>query len=111
MRRGSKRFTDVWLPRMVMPLFIKFPMGTRLSVGPYTSTIDTTPLFSPSAQGRAVAAPACSSSLPVVDGTALPEALAPTVSMHTAAPIQSVVFLINSTGSSSDLKLYAPHWA
>lgn len=45
MRRGSKRFTDVWLPRMVMPLFIKFPMGTRLSVGPYTSTIDTTPPF------------------------------------------------------------------
>ena len=45
MRRGSKRSTDVWLPRMIMPLFIMFPMGTRLSVGPYTSTIDTTPPF------------------------------------------------------------------
>ena len=58
-----------------------------------------------------MAAPACSSSLPVVDGMALPEALAPTISMYTAALIQSVVFLMNGTGSSSDLKLYAPHWA
>ena len=57
-----------------------------------------------------MAAPACSS-LPVVDGMALQKALAPTVSVHTAALIQSVVFLMNGTGSSSDLKLYAPHWA
>ena len=34
MRRGSRRFTEAWLARMVIPLLTTFPIGIRLPVGP-----------------------------------------------------------------------------
>src|SRR5918999_1456781 len=39
--RGKSRFTDAWFALMVMPLFTTFPIGTRVSVGPYTPTLET----------------------------------------------------------------------
>src|SRR5690606_39951736 len=99
---------------MVIPLFSTLPIGTRLSVGPYTPTIDTIPPFFTDliAQCNAVAAPACNKSfLPVIVCMALPQASDPTASIHTSAPNQLVICLMNNTGSSSDLILYTSQLA
>src|SRR3712207_7614412 len=71
---------------MVMPLFPTFPIGTRVSVGPYTPTMERMPPFFTEliAQCSAVADPPCISSfLPRIVCSALPAASAPTASIHT----------------------------
>jgi hypothetical protein len=107
MSRGKRRFTEAWFARMVRPLFTTFPIGTWVPTGPYTPTMETIPPFLTELidQCSAVADPPCISSfLPRTVCSALPAASAPTASMHTSAPKESVVPLIKTTGSSSDLK-------
>ena len=92
--RGHCRLTGTGCVRIVSPLFIASPNLTALNSGPKAPTTETLPPLRTESmhQLSATGDPPCSLSLaPVTCWKNAPSASAPTASMHTSAPRNSVV--------------------